>query len=116
MDKSGTINPVYEVPQPFYEKYIGPRRKRIQTKADLVTLWEDALTYRKQYPDLQESIAEWTMSTGASSPFVHDNNLYEAIHLEFGALEVNYPEDTHAEAGWQRLEKLVAEAKARDAH
>ena len=105
-----TINSNYNLPQGFYD-YIKPYLHHDLTAdysaAGLIRLWQSALAYRKQYPDLQESIAEWTMSVGSGSSLTMDNDLFEAIHNMFGSLEVT---NDSAETVWQQLETMVAEA------
>lgn len=108
------INNDYHLPQGFYDR-IAPyvvkedHRRVMVTPDELLALWQDALAYREQYPTLQESIAEWTMSAAASSPLVDDNDIFEAIHLTFGELEVS-PQDS-SDAEWRALGDLVANAK-----
>jgi hypothetical protein len=85
-----TINENYGIPQEFYailEPYLG-QNKRIIKKDELIDIWSAALEYAKLFPQHREHIAEWTMSVGAHSPFTNDNDIYEAIHLNFGSLEV----------------------------
>lgn len=81
--------------------------KVITGKSDLISFWQAALRARSECPKLQESIAEWTVSCGASSPLVDDNGILEEIHATFGQLEVSAATN---EDRWVELEKLIAKA------
>jgi hypothetical protein len=100
----------YDLPEEFYkqiEPYVRNNKPRlvIDTPLKLITLWQSAIKARKEHPDKQELIAEWTMSAGANSPLVKDNDTYENIHCEFGSLEVT-SEDKN-EADWRKIEESI---------
>ena len=102
----------------YLKPYIGQLpgtivRKIITDPAGLVALWETALSCRQRHPDHQEGIAVWTVSVGATSPLVNDNDLFEAIHAEFGSLEFADSYPGKGDAQWLALEQLVAEARER---
>ena len=105
------INTDYNLPEGFYQEikpYLQTELTPDYSAAALIRLWQSAINYRKQYPELQESIAEWTKSAASGSSLLNDNNLYEAIHNTFGSLEV--PNDDQNKAKWQQLEMLITEA------
>ena len=102
------INADYELPPGFYvliKPCIDGTGEPFNTRAGLIRLYQAALNYRRRYPVYQESIAEWTVSAGASSPLVNDNDIFEAIHAELGSLEARSATDTDddIENGWQRI-------------
>lgn len=83
-------NPNYDLPTEFYtyvKDYL-EADKKIESEEELVALWSHALELAAKYPDDRESIAEWTMSIGSRTPYIHDNDIYEALHAGFGSLEV----------------------------
>lgn len=64
------INLGYGLPQAFFEEiepYItGNNPPTIENRTLLTKIWRDALEYRKKYPELQETIAEWSFSATAA--------------------------------------------------
>ena len=107
---TNAINTTYELPEAFFaiiRPYIeGDSPHIVSSHKELIAIWRAAIEYRTQFPELQESIAEWTMSAGASSDFIADNGLFEEIHHMFGELEV--PGRNNEK--WGMVEKLINEA------
>lgn len=111
MERKDPDNP-YDLPRDFYI-YVKPYLEdtaKIETQDELIRLWQKALDQALQYPESRELIAEWTMSIGSRSPFIHDNDLFQAIHNGFGSLEVadSYLDSSkkNAEEEWQNQKEL----------
>lgn len=106
----------YDIPPQFYEQieqYIRhDNRQTVQTKPELINLWQNALDAAKSAPEQRETIAEWTMSAAASSSLIHEPEL-EAIHLMFGELRAGAAGSTkeHVDDQWQTLKQLVRKLK-----
>jgi hypothetical protein len=106
------INKTYDLPENFaalVEYYYISSPKPIDDKEQLIRFWQAALDARKQHPEIQESVAHWAMSCGASSPLIGDQGLLEEIHFIFGELEIaGNTEKTQRK--WDYIEKLITEA------
>lgn len=74
--------------------------------ASLVFLWQKALQFARSHPELQTSIAEWTISAASRFPAIDDGNLFEAVHAAFAFWEVL----GNNEGAWDELVQLVGEA------
>jgi hypothetical protein len=109
------INTAYGLPRGFFElikPYVSANPKVASESERLIAIWDGAFKYKNQYPKLSEKIAEWTVSAGASSPLINDNDIFDAIHSDFGRLEVagnaNSPESKQL---WDELSKLLTQLK-----
>jgi len=115
--KDSDINWNYEIPQRFYEQIepyiIGKDHPTIEDRDRLVKIWRDAVRYRNEYPELQETIAEWSFSATAGSSLVENDPLLDAIRGSFGELEIQAYGQTSEDMdrGWKRLEGLISELR-----
>lgn len=83
--------------------------KSDQSKEDLIRLWQAAIDIAEEIPEAREIIAEFTMSTSASSPYINDGDIFAAIHMNFGSLEVadsTGQGEEAANAEWERQKEL----------
>lgn len=77
----------YELPKEFYD-HIKPYLEAMAlTQAELIRVLKHAIEMREQHPEMQDSIAEWTMSTGAYTTGLEDGGELDDIRCSFGALE-----------------------------
>lgn len=100
-----TINRQVNLPQDFINHALS---RNLEDPYELISFWREALDYRKRFPHLQENIATFVVSTGASSPLTSDNDIFEATHAQFGALEV--PQGSKVDESWLRVAQLIDEA------
>ena len=109
------INSTYNLPQDFFEliePYMSENADVITEPVELIKIWDAALSCKDQHPELSEKIAEWTMSVGASSPLINDNDIFDAIHSEFGRLEVEgNANTTESKRIWNELSTLLTQLK-----
>lgn len=84
--------------------------KSDQSAEDLVRLWQEAIDTAEELPEAREIIAEFTMSTSAYSPHINDGDIFAALHMGFGSLEVadsTGQSDEAANAEWETQKKLL---------
>jgi len=111
MDNESNPNLNYDLPAEFYtyvKDYL-QTDKKIESKEELIALWSHALELAAKYPDDRESIAEWTMSIGAYSPYINDDDIFQALHYGFGSLEVadsTQQTNNNANIEWKRQREL----------
>lgn len=104
----GVPEAFYEIIKPYASSYSNSgdeKREVADTPSKLKVVWKAAIAARKAHPEDEELIAEWTMSAGASSPLVNDNDMFEDIHERFGRLEV--PAEDSNQTAWEEIESLI---------
>ena len=100
------VNQELQLPQKLLDNAPG---QPLNDPRELVDFWRQIIECRNGFPNLQEKIAHFAVSIAASSLLVGDNDLFEAIHAEFGTLEV--PQDQKNGEGWNRVSELLAQAE-----
>lgn len=108
------INKDYNLPQEFYEyieQYIrgDDKRQTINDPKVLFALWNKAIVVATEFPDMRESIAEWTVSSASRSPLLEDNYELEAIHNTFGSLEdkLKLESDDEYSTRWKEISTMI---------